>query len=259
MTTTPTQKLYGTCYCKYVLTPEQWEFRIVYIQYSRNMWYVSWLLQFVCLFVCLFICLLFNIPATCGTFLDCYSLFVCRKSKHVRFQTTLQIVTDNTEYLSAVWRNRPQLLAYLAVNCGMVFAVRAAAVQKRTVIRVSRTTQRKLGRKKESQLKPDVLLCACTVPWPWMGYNTREPFCALWRSIIWPFGSLSFFPLEEVSNWEIKQYQEKWLQHVQRMDTNRIPKQALQYKPKGWRDIGRPRKRWRDQFHFEDTRNREHI
>ena len=31
---------------------------------------------------------------------------------------------------------------------------------------------------------------------------------------------------------EIKQYQEKWLQHIQRMDTNRIPKQALQLKPK---------------------------
>jgi hypothetical protein len=31
---------------------------------------------------------------------------------------------------------------------------------------------------------------------------------------------------------EIKQYQEKWLQNIQRMDTNRIPKQALQYKPK---------------------------
>jgi len=56
---------------------------------------------------------------------------------------------------------------------------------------------------------------------------------------------------------EIKQYQEKWLQHIQRMDTNRIPKQALQYKPKGRRHIGRPRKRkrWGDQFHFEDTRN----
>jgi hypothetical protein len=40
------------------------------------------------------------------------------------------------------------------------------------------------------------------------------------------------------------------------MDTNRIPKQALQYKPKERRHIGRPRKRWRDQFHFEDTRNR---
>ena len=51
---------------------------------------------------------------------------------------------------------------------------------------------------------------------------------------------------------EIKQYQEKWLQHVQRMDTNRIPKQSLQCKPKGRRNIGRPRKRWRDQFHFED-------
>ena len=31
---------------------------------------------------------------------------------------------------------------------------------------------------------------------------------------------------------EIKQYHENWLQHIQRMDTNRIPKQALQYKPK---------------------------
>jgi hypothetical protein len=42
---------------------------------------------------------------------------------------------------------------------------------------------------------------------------------------------------------EIKQYQK--IQHVQRMDTNRIPKQALQYRPKGGRNIGRPRKRWR--------------
>jgi len=37
---------------------------------------------------------------------------------------------------------------------------------------------------------------------------------------------------------EIKQYQEKWLQHIQRMDTNRIPKQALQYQPKGRRNVG---------------------
>jgi len=55
---------------------------------------------------------------------------------------------------------------------------------------------------------------------------------------------------------EIKQYQEKWLQHIQRIDTNMIPKQALQYKPKRRRHIGRPRKKWRDQFHFEDKRNR---
>ena len=46
---------------------------------------------------------------------------------------------------------------------------------------------------------------------------------------------------------EIKQYQEKWLQNVQRMDTNGLPKQALQYKPKG-----RPRKTWRNQLHLED-------
>ena len=32
---------------------------------------------------------------------------------------------------------------------------------------------------------------------------------------------------------ETKQYHKKWLQHVLRMDTNRLPKQALQYKPKG--------------------------
>jgi len=45
---------------------------------------------------------------------------------------------------------------------------------------------------------------------------------------------------------------QKWLQHVQRMDTDRLPKQALQYKPKGRRNIGRPRTRWRDQLHLED-------
>ena len=51
---------------------------------------------------------------------------------------------------------------------------------------------------------------------------------------------------------EIKQCQETWLQHVQRMDTKRLPKQAVQYQPRGRRNIGRPRKRWRDQLHLED-------
>jgi len=56
---------------------------------------------------------------------------------------------------------------------------------------------------------------------------------------------------------EIKEYQKKWLQRVQRTDTNKIPKQALQYRAKGRRNIGWPKKRWRDQLHFEDqgTRN----
>jgi len=51
---------------------------------------------------------------------------------------------------------------------------------------------------------------------------------------------------------EIKQYQKKWLQHVQRMDTNIIPKQALRCRPKGGRNIGRPKERRTDQLHFED-------
>jgi hypothetical protein len=50
---------------------------------------------------------------------------------------------------------------------------------------------------------------------------------------------------------EIKQYQQEWLQHVKRMDTDRIPKQALKYRPKGKRSIGRLRKRWKDQLHLE--------
>ena len=51
---------------------------------------------------------------------------------------------------------------------------------------------------------------------------------------------------------EIKQYQKKWLQHVQRMDRNRLPRQALKYRPEGRRNIGRLKKRWRDQLHVED-------
>jgi hypothetical protein len=39
--------------------------------------------------------------------------------------------------------------------------------------------------------------------------------------------------------------------NIQRVDTNRIPKQALQYRPKGRRNIGRPRKRWRDKLYLE--------
>jgi hypothetical protein len=50
---------------------------------------------------------------------------------------------------------------------------------------------------------------------------------------------------------EIKQHQRGWLQHVERTDTDRIPKQALKYRPKGKRSIGRPRKRWKDQLHLE--------
>jgi hypothetical protein len=48
---------------------------------------------------------------------------------------------------------------------------------------------------------------------------------------------------------EIKQYEQEWLQHVGRLDTDRIPKQALKYlyRPKGKRSIGCPKKRCKDQ------------
>jgi 2-keto-3-deoxy-L-rhamnonate aldolase RhmA len=44
----------------------------------------------------------------------------------------------------------------------------------------------------------------------------------------------------------------EWLQHIERMDTNRQTKEALKYKPKGKRTIGCLRKRWKDQLHPED-------
>jgi hypothetical protein len=44
---------------------------------------------------------------------------------------------------------------------------------------------------------------------------------------------------------------QKWLQHFHRMDTNWIPKQALQYRLKGKRHIGRLRIRCREQLHFQ--------
>ena len=49
---------------------------------------------------------------------------------------------------------------------------------------------------------------------------------------------------------EIKQHQEKWLQHVQRMDTDYQNKHYnINQKEE---ETGRPRKRWRDQLHLED-------
>ena len=39
-------------------------------------------------------------------------------------------------------------------------------------------------------------------------------------------------------------YRQNWINHLERMDNTRLPKHALNYKPRGRRDRGRPRKRW---------------
>jgi hypothetical protein len=41
-------------------------------------------------------------------------------------------------------------------------------------------------------------------------------------------------------NDRIRRYRQGWLEHVERMEEGRVPKQALLYRPKGRRDPGRP-------------------
>jgi hypothetical protein len=55
---------------------------------------------------------------------------------------------------------------------------------------------------------------------------------------------------------DIKQYQRRWVDHLERMDRSRLPRLAFQYQPRGWRERGRPRARWKDQEHLELQRNR---
>jgi hypothetical protein len=49
---------------------------------------------------------------------------------------------------------------------------------------------------------------------------------------------------------KIHSYQMNWL-HVKTMEHSRIPRMALEYQPKGKREIGRPKTRWRDQQHLQ--------
>jgi len=39
-------------------------------------------------------------------------------------------------------------------------------------------------------------------------------------------------------------HKKNWINRLERMDNTRLPKHALNYKPRGRRDRGRPRKRW---------------
>jgi hypothetical protein len=50
---------------------------------------------------------------------------------------------------------------------------------------------------------------------------------------------------------EVHHYQQKWLWHMQRMNTKRIPKMAMRYEPKRRTNMGRLRKSWKDQLHLQ--------
>lgn len=43
-------------------------------------------------------------------------------------------------------------------------------------------------------------------------------------------------------------YINRWHEHVERMSSDRVPRKLHNYRPVGRRDVGRPRRRWRDQF-----------
>lgn len=53
---------------------------------------------------------------------------------------------------------------------------------------------------------------------------------------------LMIFSLEE----KIKNYRYQWAEHVNRMTPERIPRRMMDYRPRGRRHPGRPRKRWTD-------------
>jgi hypothetical protein len=49
-------------------------------------------------------------------------------------------------------------------------------------------------------------------------------------------------------NERIEKKKENWHEHILIMTTDRLPKVLLNYKPRGYRNIGRPMARWEDAF-----------
>jgi hypothetical protein len=50
---------------------------------------------------------------------------------------------------------------------------------------------------------------------------------------------------------DVKLYQNNWLDRLKRTDRSRLPRLTFQYQPRGRQEMGRPRRRWRDQAHLE--------
>jgi hypothetical protein len=51
---------------------------------------------------------------------------------------------------------------------------------------------------------------------------------------------LEIYGIEEVRS----KYKQNWINHLERKDNTKLLKHAVNYKPRGRRDCGRPRKRW---------------
>jgi hypothetical protein len=49
-------------------------------------------------------------------------------------------------------------------------------------------------------------------------------------------------------NDRITDKKKEWHYHIQRMDSYRIARKAVEYKPTGHRDVGHPKRRWEDDF-----------
>ena len=87
-----------------------------------------------------------------------------------------------------------------------------------------------------------IFLKICREKFKFLSYLTRLTstlhedqyiFWIIFRSILPEVRNISEKCREnQNTHFVFNKYQEKWLQHVQRMDTKRLPKQALQYKPK---------------------------
>jgi hypothetical protein len=52
----------------------------------------------------------------------------------------------------------------------------------------------------------------------------------------------------------IENQKEKWHEHILRITADRLPKVLLNYKPTGYRNIGRPMARWEDAFSLSRKR-----
>jgi len=83
-------------------------------------------------------------------------------------------------------------------------------------------------------------LCLRVRCFPWEGYQPNRKTPHSWRTSL----SLLVWPRDLWNTRRQTKIQKNLINHLERLDNTRLPKHALNYKPRGRRDRGRPRKRW---------------